>query len=1012
MSKKILICDSCKRQFKTEQGYGRHIETYPDHEICFNNQNNTSTTFCSDSNEINNNNQTQKKIKSNDNKKIYKVDSHNNDKFQPTWNTYKIDSHLHPVHENIKDKDLSFIHNVIINSIQNQKLCNPQVFEDPTEQSFNFSYDQNDIYNPPEENIEYTTDNIDQQTFSSEDNINNMYSTNIFVDNFSNTHTLEELFSLELFKILLDTNSPHYVYNDIMSLVQKYVNKNFKTIPTTLLTRTNAIDYFSKRYNIHLLKPKLTHIQYKNKSFPVVKYNAESMIMSLLQDTTNLFNDENLLFPTIDGTPTGPIQNEYDFIGDLHTSQDYQQACIKLKQQANDLPIGIILYSDKITMDKHGHLSIDPLQFTLSIFNRKTRNKSIAWRPFGYIPNIGLHSTAESKHMFKAQDKSHLQHLIITEILKEYKQLEHNGISNYQFNYKNNQYTVNLKFFVLLILGDTEAHDKLCGHYNCRMSKVNNICRHCNIPTPLLDDPLAKYDLTKQSVIDQLVAEEKSIELKKLSQYEFHTAWKMLDITFGDNEYGIHGVTPSEPLHMIDLGIFKYLVQVFFLQLGSPDCKLHSLIDTWAKTIGRYLQHQSDRDLPRCYFPNGISGSTKLNGHEYIGTLLVIFMILKMEGSRQTIKDSNKNISDKILNQWASLLEICLCWRKWLQQETIDKQEAINSNRAHQELMKLILKYAERQEGLHWKIIKFHMITHISRNLIKFGVASNIDTSSPESNHKPNVKQPSLRTQKRASSIEIQTANRYYENLVIQYASQQLLPMLNKKEKQTNNHTMNGSKFYILSTTDEGTNAPVLHFDWITTESKITIHDQYLNWLGVHLLPKIGSDTPVYGFTEYYRDELIFRAHPNFRNKGGWFDWALFQWNTDQGLLDIPGQIIMFLKIPDMEFPISIDDRMTIEQEGLYALVESCSSPMNPLSKTNRIFDIKNKKAMITNRRGNQREEISDECLYLVHVDTINNPIAAIPNIGKEDEFEFIILRPCKDWYKGFTVYINESINK
>ena len=122
MSKKILICDSCKRQFKTEQGYGRHIETYPDHEICFNNQNNTSTTFCSDSNEINNNNQTQKKIKSNDNKKIYKVDSHNNDKFQPTWNTYKIDSHLHPVHENIKDKDLSFIHNVIINSIQNQKL--------------------------------------------------------------------------------------------------------------------------------------------------------------------------------------------------------------------------------------------------------------------------------------------------------------------------------------------------------------------------------------------------------------------------------------------------------------------------------------------------------------------------------------------------------------------------------------------------------------------------------------------------------------------------------------------------------------------------------------------------------------------------------------------------------------------------------------------------------------------------------------------------------------------------
>ena len=118
----------------------------------------------------------------------------------------------------------------------------------------------------------------------------------------------------------------------------------------------------------------------------------------------------------------------------------------KIKKESNDLPIGLILYNDKITIDKHGHLSIDPIQFTLSIFNRQTRNKPIAWRPFGYIPNIGLHSAAESRNILKSEEKSRLQHLIIEDILCQYKELENTRIQNYQFMYQKVIYTVNLNF--------------------------------------------------------------------------------------------------------------------------------------------------------------------------------------------------------------------------------------------------------------------------------------------------------------------------------------------------------------------------------------------------------------------------------------------------------------------------------------------------------------------------------------------------------------------------------------
>jgi hypothetical protein len=51
---------------------------------------------------------------------------------------------------------------------------------------------------------------------------------------------------------------------------------------------------------------------------------------------------------------------------------------------------GIILYTDNLAVDHHSHLSLEPVYFTLSLFNQKTRNKPEAWHRLGYIPNIGL----------------------------------------------------------------------------------------------------------------------------------------------------------------------------------------------------------------------------------------------------------------------------------------------------------------------------------------------------------------------------------------------------------------------------------------------------------------------------------------------------------------------------------------------------------------------------------------------------------------------------------------------
>ena len=48
---------------------------------------------------------------------------------------------------------------------------------------------------------------------------------------------------------------------------------------------------------------------------------------------------------------------------------------------------------------------------------------------------------------------------------------------------------MHLHFKLSLIIGDTEGHDKLCGHYCSYSSNIQRMCRDCNIPQCDGDDP-------------------------------------------------------------------------------------------------------------------------------------------------------------------------------------------------------------------------------------------------------------------------------------------------------------------------------------------------------------------------------------------------------------------------------------------------------------------------------------------------------------------------------------------
>ena len=134
-------------------------------------------------------------------------------------------------------------------------------------------------------------------------------------------------------------------------------------------------------------------------------------------------------------------------------------------------------------------------------------------------------------------------------------------------------------------------------------------------------------------------------------------------------------MTPGEPLHVIDLGLFLYLLECFWIALGlhpvassrSP-IKILQEVDSMARRIGRFLGHQSDRGLPRTYFPFGITGGTKLAGHEYQGMLLVVLLMCHMEETSALVLPK---MTESALNKWIRLFELMMSWWCWLQREEI-----------------------------------------------------------------------------------------------------------------------------------------------------------------------------------------------------------------------------------------------------------------------------------------------------------------------------------------------------
>ena len=145
-------------------------------------------------------------------------------------------------------------------------------------------------------------------------------------------------------------------------------------------------------------------------------------------------------------------------------------------------------------------------------------------------------------------------------------------------------------------------------------------------------------------------------------------------VRFGaHNDREIHGACPFEMLHFLLLGIFKYVQDMFFEQVGTKGA-IPTAINALAKQYGKFLARQSERDLPNASFAT-VMDSGRKQAKDYTGILLCIAMVLRSTQGQFYLKQkkSREIAQDFVIQDWLLLVETLLEWEAWLKSDEMTK---------------------------------------------------------------------------------------------------------------------------------------------------------------------------------------------------------------------------------------------------------------------------------------------------------------------------------------------------
>jgi len=896
---------------------------------------------------------------------------------------------------------------------------------------------------------------------------------------------------IKLMDILRRKKAPMNAYKDLFewNLREKGVimdHQDGKDAPVgDNISRDVLMKKLTSRYGLTHMMPYERTVRLPS-SKEVVKipcHDARDCIEQLLTDPR--IKDDDYCF--FDDDPLAAPQ-DLDYVEDMITGKAFSDTYDALIDGddpkeggggGNKQLLGVIFYIDGAVTGQFANLPVTILKLSLTIFNREARMKDYCWANLGYVPYVkisegrGKKIFKESLHMeaqaieimegeggnvegddqstdsaeedgivVKAQDF----HTMLSIILESYVKLQETGFI-WDLVYKGKLYEgIQFTLFCPIVRTDADEADVLAGKYKSRTKNVKHICRTCHCPTKDADKYTISYPYKTQKDIQKLVSSRKFDQLAKISQHYLKNAWYKVRFNQG-NDRGIHGACPSEMLHAMLLGIFKYTRDIFFNFVGES-AEVAQDINGLAKAYGKIFSHQSDRSFGSTNFSKGIKEG-KLMAKDYRGVLLNMAAVLQSTKGRELLHTKRRFKQDESKDDWILLVEMLLEWEAYLNEPKMFKKDVKRLKEKHKYIMYLMKKVAKRTKGMGLKIMKYHAILHMVDDIQLYGVPLEFDTAANESHHKPS-KQAAKLTQRNESTFNIQVAKRLFEFLILDLAMEEVYhgrfrghyykdadlvgEEVAKMDVSYQKGDQESSKSHSSSSSSSSSSSPqpqARDINIYTGGTRIVVHEDkdnpgenaffllsrskkkdetgmstdLLDFLKV-LQDKIIDHIPQSSlqiYTEHVRGDTIWHGHPNFRGQGPWNDWAIVDWGVGYGKL--PCHISCFVEVEDLpEGHDAIEYGGIRVKDGVYAVVESSTYENDKDEGWSELFEPIKKE--IEELSGDGKEVVGRR-FYLADVEAFDGPCCVVPDIGGPPNRYFFV-HPRTEWSKFFLRFVQE----
>jgi Plavaka transposase len=740
----------------------------------------------------------------------------------------------------------------------------------------------------------------------------------------STVYTNARRVEVTLMKILTELEAPLFAFKVLMDWALDASQSGYNFIPQQE-SYQSQMQTIAKWVGMEHMRPSVVNVPLPgirpDDAIPVTTFDFISQLHSLLSDKelntpANLVINQDAPF-TRYTPPDGRL-------GECLSGSWYNHAWDHMETNTNcTFMIPIIMYIDKTQMSLSGKLSIFPVQMSLGIFTEPTRRKSRAWRPLGFIANEDYYFSAAERDKNIPNVKNERFHTQLAVILHSYRRAqEPNALHNIPLQLGSACKRVNLYVPLQFIIGDVEGGDQLCSRYNYRGAACKRLCRTCDVSTA----NAARTDVLCHRIhvahIQNLVANASLQELKDLYQRPGFNALYSIDC--GNDPFGVFSMIHTEGLHALEVGLIPYMLEILLKEL--PQCK-KSELDELVKRLTKYPKQHGYAPFPRLLWNDGVTTITQLTGDLKVGKMFaIVAAACTLEG--QQFFETNLPGKTATWVKMVYVFQQILCYWAWLKQDTFwmanDHEACQDAIRSIKIMMDQLQTLWPRKDGLIWNLTKIHEQFHVPVDIHRNGNHKNVHTGPQEHNHIP-IKNAAKKTQMCKKKLDLQTGERVMERLVIQRAYDYIKERIwepTKTPKKTS-PVLNASKATYVFQIDETTGRDNVNatFGWIRDK-----HEGLQPLLQEHIMrllitttfadhtvnanpPAASHMLEIPFFTEYERNGFVYRAHPNYRGEGAYYDWANVQWEIGHDpVTNTPivkasiARILGFIQHPSGEF--------------------------------------------------------------------------------------------------------------